>query len=97
MSSVLYNRQWKRACTELENIKINYEPAAEDPPIIDRKEALQKLINLFIRYSKVKYTVRCVFPMAISPDFRMGQYRDDGFRAGAPRLIFLRIRTLIYF
>ena len=67
MSSVLYNRQWKRACTELENIKINYEPAAEDPPIIDRKEALQKLINLFIRYSKVNIYLTQYIKLGASP------------------------------
>jgi len=67
MSSVLYNRQWKRACTELENIKINYEPAAEDPPIIDRKEALQKLINLFIRYSKCFQTIDQCYDQVVHP------------------------------
>ena len=92
MSSVLYNRQWKRACTELENIKINYEPAAEDPPIIDRKEALQKLINLFIRYSKVNiypiYKVGCVSQKVISSEFRMGEYGDGDHREDALHFTF---------
>ena len=56
MSSVLYDVQWKKAVSQLEEINLNYEPDAEAKPILDHKEAMEKLVALFVRYAQVKIT-----------------------------------------
>ena len=54
MSSVLYDSLWKAAVGQLQEIRLNYEPASDAKPIMDHKEAMGKLVALFVRYSQVR-------------------------------------------
>ena len=54
MSSVLYDSLWKKAVHQLHEINLNYEPVADAKPLMDHKEAMGKLVALFVRYSQVK-------------------------------------------
>ena len=53
MSSALYDTLWRKAVNQLQEININYEPQADAKPLKDNKEAMVKLVALFVRYSQV--------------------------------------------
>lgn len=53
MSSALYNKEWDKLIGDLHEVKLNYEPSPDAPPITDARLAIDSLSSLFIRYLQV--------------------------------------------